>query len=130
MIDATLRDRAQTALAAVATPEQAAVDELLELRAALGGQLDAELVNGVAPARFTPSDARALRDAHERLELRRRRARTRSRRRSREERASREQRVAARAPRAPRSSCPLIGAPEIARGRPRARSPTRWRSLA
>jgi anion-transporting ArsA/GET3 family ATPase len=59
-IAATLRDRRVTAFAAVATPEQAAVDELLELRAALGGELDAALANAVGPARFSPSDAAAL----------------------------------------------------------------------
>jgi anion-transporting ArsA/GET3 family ATPase len=69
IIDATLRDRRQTAMAAVATPEQAAVDELLELRRALGGELDAVLANGIAPQRFTAGDAVALRTAHERLEL-------------------------------------------------------------
>jgi anion-transporting ArsA/GET3 family ATPase len=69
IIAETLRDRAMTAMAAVATPEQAALDELLVLRAALGGQLDAELVNGVAPARFSAHDARALRDAHNDLKL-------------------------------------------------------------
>jgi len=69
IIAETLRDRAMTAMAAVATPEQAAIDELLVLRAALGGQLDAELVNGVAPARFGADDARVLRDAHDRPEL-------------------------------------------------------------
>ena len=59
-IATTLRDRSLTAFAAVATPEQAAVDELLELRTALGGELDAALANAVAPARFSPSDAAAL----------------------------------------------------------------------
>jgi anion-transporting ArsA/GET3 family ATPase len=63
-IAATLRDRSVTALVAVATPEQAAVDELLELRAALGGELDAVLANGVAPARFSATDAAALHRAH------------------------------------------------------------------
>jgi anion-transporting ArsA/GET3 family ATPase len=67
-IAVTLRDRSVTALVAVATPEQAAVDELLELRAALG-QLDAVLANAVAPARFSDGDATALREAHARPEL-------------------------------------------------------------
>jgi anion-transporting ArsA/GET3 family ATPase len=66
IIAETLRDRSVTAMAGVATPEQAALDELLLLRSALGGWLDAELVNGVAPARFSTDDARVLRDAHER----------------------------------------------------------------
>jgi anion-transporting ArsA/GET3 family ATPase len=63
-IAATLRDRKLTALAAVATPERAAVEELIGLRDALGGSLDAELLNGVAAARFTDADVAALRDAH------------------------------------------------------------------
>jgi anion-transporting ArsA/GET3 family ATPase len=67
-IAVTLRDRSVTALVAVATPERAAVDELLELRAALG-QLDAVLANAVAPARFSDGDATALREAHARPEL-------------------------------------------------------------
>jgi anion-transporting ArsA/GET3 family ATPase len=67
-IAVTLRDRSVTALVAVATPEQAAVDELLELRAALG-QLDAVLANAVAPARFSAPDATALREAHARAGL-------------------------------------------------------------
>ncbi len=62
-IAATLRDRKLTALVAVATPERAAVDELVGLRAALGGELDAELANAVAPARFSMQDAEALRTA-------------------------------------------------------------------
>jgi anion-transporting ArsA/GET3 family ATPase len=68
-IAVTLRDRGLTALVAVATPEQAAVDELLQLRAALGGELDALLVNAVAAARFSPADAEALRGAHSRSGL-------------------------------------------------------------
>jgi anion-transporting ArsA/GET3 family ATPase len=65
-IAVTLRDRGLTALVAVATPEQAAVDELLVLRAALGGELDALFVNGVAADRFSAADAAALRGAHAR----------------------------------------------------------------
>jgi anion-transporting ArsA/GET3 family ATPase len=61
-IAATLRDRSLTALAAVATPERAAVDELIGMRTTLGS-LDAELVNGVATARFSPADAASLREA-------------------------------------------------------------------
>src|ERR1700690_332871 len=57
----TLRDRGLTALVAVATPERAAVEELIGLRDALGGELDAELVNGVAAARFSDGDAETLR---------------------------------------------------------------------
>jgi anion-transporting ArsA/GET3 family ATPase len=67
-IAATLRDRSLTALAAVATPERAAVDELIGMRATLGS-LDAELVNSVAPARFSPADAASLREAHARPQL-------------------------------------------------------------
>ena len=67
-IAVTLRDRSMTALVAVATPEQAAVDELLELRTALG-RLDAVLANAVAPARFSATDATALREAHARAGL-------------------------------------------------------------
>jgi anion-transporting ArsA/GET3 family ATPase len=65
----TLRDRSLTALAAVATAERAAVDELLGLRTALGGELDAVLVNAVAAARFSESDGEALRRAHARPRL-------------------------------------------------------------
>lgn len=62
-IAATLRDRNLTALVAVATPELAAVDELVGLRAALGGSLDAELFNGAAAERFSAQDAATLRAA-------------------------------------------------------------------
>jgi anion-transporting ArsA/GET3 family ATPase len=65
-IAATLRDRSLTALVAVATPERAAVEELIGLRDALGGELDAELVNGVAASRFSDGDAETLREAHAR----------------------------------------------------------------
>jgi anion-transporting ArsA/GET3 family ATPase len=68
-IAATLRDRSLTALVAVATPERAAVDELIELRAALGGSLDAELVNAVVANRFSATDASALRDAQAQAQL-------------------------------------------------------------
>jgi anion-transporting ArsA/GET3 family ATPase len=71
IIAATLDDRRQTAMAAVATPEQAAVDELLELRRRLGGRLGAVLVNAVAPTRFSEHDARLLRAAYERVMPRR-----------------------------------------------------------
>lgn len=62
----TLRDRSQTAMAAVAIPEQAAVDELIDLRERLQGRLDAVLVNAVAPVRFSAADASLLREARER----------------------------------------------------------------
>jgi anion-transporting ArsA/GET3 family ATPase len=65
IIAETLRDRRQTAMAAVATPEQAAVDELLELSAQLGGELDAVIANAVTPRRYSEDDARTLREAHE-----------------------------------------------------------------
>jgi anion-transporting ArsA/GET3 family ATPase len=65
LIAATLADRELTARIAVATPERAAVDELLELQAALGGTLDAVLANAVAPARFTAQDGARLREVHE-----------------------------------------------------------------
>lgn len=63
LIAQTLRDRQQTALAGVATPDRAAVDELLDLRAELADGLDAVLVNAVMPQRFDARDATALRDA-------------------------------------------------------------------
>lgn len=59
-IAATLADRSVTALAAVATPEQAAIDELLHLRAQLGGELDATIVNAAAAERFSGSDTAVL----------------------------------------------------------------------
>ena len=62
-IAATLSDRAVTALVGVATPERAAIDELIGLRAALGGSLDAELVNAVTAERFTAADVAELRAA-------------------------------------------------------------------
>jgi anion-transporting ArsA/GET3 family ATPase len=68
IIATTLRDRSQTAMAVVATPEQAAVDELLDLREQLGGELDAVLANAVAPDRYAPDDAAALRAARARLD--------------------------------------------------------------
>ena len=68
-IAATLRDRKLTALAAVATPERAAVDELIGLRRSLGGSLDAELANGLATVRFGADDGAALREAQTRPAL-------------------------------------------------------------
>jgi anion-transporting ArsA/GET3 family ATPase len=70
IIATTLRDRHQTAMAVVATPEQAAVDELLGLREELGGELDAVVANAVAPARFEIPDGTALRAARDRLDAR------------------------------------------------------------
>ena len=64
LIAATLRDRSVTALVGVTTAHQAAVDELLEVRAALG-ELDAVFVNAVAADRFSAADAAALRSAGE-----------------------------------------------------------------
>ena len=60
----TLADRDQTALAAIATPESAAVEELLELRDSLTRRLDAVIANAVIPERFSAADALALRGAH------------------------------------------------------------------
>ncbi|MGA3361647.1 MAG: ArsA-related P-loop ATPase [Solirubrobacteraceae bacterium] len=67
-IEATLRDRTLTALVAIATPERAAVDELIGLRRGLGGSLDAELVNAVATVRFSSDDATLLREAQARTQ--------------------------------------------------------------
>ena len=66
LIANTLSDRRQTALAAVATADRAAVDELLDLREQLSEGLDAVLVNAVMPQRFDARDATALRDALDR----------------------------------------------------------------
>jgi anion-transporting ArsA/GET3 family ATPase len=60
----TLADRELTALAAVATPESAAVEELLQLRSQLAGRLDAVVANAVVADRFSGADALALRGAH------------------------------------------------------------------
>jgi anion-transporting ArsA/GET3 family ATPase len=68
-IAATLGDREQTALAAVATPESAAVEELLQLRSALAGRLDAVIANAVVAERFSAADALALRGARMRAPL-------------------------------------------------------------
>ncbi len=64
-----LADPGQTALAAVATPESAAVEELLSLRATLDGRLDAVLANAVLTERFSAADALALRGAHAEAQL-------------------------------------------------------------
>jgi anion-transporting ArsA/GET3 family ATPase len=68
-IAATLDDRELTALAAVATPESAAVEELLELRSRLPQPLDAVIANAVVPERFSAADALALRGARMRAPL-------------------------------------------------------------
>lgn len=66
-ISAMLLDPSRTAMLAVATPNDAAVSELLDMRSALGRELgrelDAVLVNAMPPDRFKPSDAVALREA-------------------------------------------------------------------
>jgi anion-transporting ArsA/GET3 family ATPase len=66
-ISAMLLDPARTAMLAVATPDDAAVSELLEMRSALahelGRELDAVIVNAMPPDRFGSSDAVALREA-------------------------------------------------------------------
>jgi len=69
LIAETLDDRELTALAAVATPESAAVEELLELRAALPQALDAVIANAVVAERFSAADALALRGARMRAPL-------------------------------------------------------------
>jgi hypothetical protein len=53
----------------VATPESAAVEELLALRQTLDGRLDAVLANAVVAARFSAADALALRGAQARAQL-------------------------------------------------------------
>ena len=68
-IAATLADRGLTALAAVATPEIAAVEELLAMRRTLDGRLDAVLANAVVATRFSAADALALRGAQVRPAL-------------------------------------------------------------
>jgi anion-transporting ArsA/GET3 family ATPase len=66
-ISAMLLDPARTAMLAVATPHDAAVSELLEMRSALAGELgrelDAVLVNAMPANRFASGDAVALRGA-------------------------------------------------------------------
>jgi anion-transporting ArsA/GET3 family ATPase len=63
LIAQTLRDRGQTALAAVATPDRAAVDELLDLLRELPDGLDAVLANAVMAQRFSGGDEAALESA-------------------------------------------------------------------
>ena len=64
IIHATLSDPEVTAIVAVARAEELAVTETLALQDALRASLDAELdaivVNALAPDRFTPADARRL----------------------------------------------------------------------
>jgi anion-transporting ArsA/GET3 family ATPase len=64
IIHATLSDTEVTAIVAVARAEELAVTETLALQDALRDSLDAELdavvVNALAPDRFTPADARRL----------------------------------------------------------------------
>jgi anion-transporting ArsA/GET3 family ATPase len=66
-IDATLRDPAQTAVVAVALPEEMPVTETLALRRrlrdALGLELGAKVVNACLPERIGPRQARTLADA-------------------------------------------------------------------
>jgi anion-transporting ArsA/GET3 family ATPase len=63
-IDEMLRDPAAVGVVAVATPEQLAVTETLELRTALADRLglgiDGLVVNRVFPSRFSAADRRAL----------------------------------------------------------------------
>jgi len=63
-IERMLRDPDQTGVVIVATPEQMAVTETLELRAALSEalavDLDAVVVNRAFPTRFSSAEARAL----------------------------------------------------------------------
>ncbi|HLW95729.1 MAG TPA: ArsA-related P-loop ATPase [Solirubrobacteraceae bacterium] len=69
MIAETLEDRSQTAVLAVATAEPAAVDEALELRAALDGRLGAVLVNALGAERYSGEDRIALEQALARPDL-------------------------------------------------------------
>jgi anion-transporting ArsA/GET3 family ATPase len=66
-IDRMLRDRRSTGVIAVATPEQMAVSETLDLRRIVAESLDIALdgvvVNRVLPARFSAADARTLASA-------------------------------------------------------------------
>jgi len=71
-IDATLRDPAQTAVVAVALPEEMPVTETLALRRrlrdALGLELAAVVVNACLPERIGPRQARTLADALDRAD--------------------------------------------------------------
>jgi anion-transporting ArsA/GET3 family ATPase len=67
MIDAMLSDPAQTAVVAVASPEETPVNETLALQQALphavGLELGLIVANGVLPDRFDTAEAGALQDA-------------------------------------------------------------------
>jgi len=69
-IDATLRDPAQTAVVAVALPEELSVTETISLRArlwdALGHEPVAVVVNACLPERLGPRQARTVEEALER----------------------------------------------------------------
>jgi anion-transporting ArsA/GET3 family ATPase len=69
----TLHDAAQTGIVAVATPDDAAVSELLQTRYSLTRELsldlDAVIVNAMPPTRFEDEDGAALRQALERESL-------------------------------------------------------------
>ena len=93
----------------VATPDRAAVDELLDLRAELADGLDAVLVNAVMRQRFDAQDATALRGALDRRGDRRAPLAHRARRGSRARASS------ARSSRASRHAVelPLLLEPEI-----------------
>jgi anion-transporting ArsA/GET3 family ATPase len=69
MIAATLEDPTQTAVLAVATAEPAAVDEALELRAALNGRLGAVRDNAHGPERYSSEDRASLEQALARPDL-------------------------------------------------------------
>jgi len=71
-IDATLRDPAQTAVVAVALPEEMPVTETIALRAglraALGQEPAAVVVNACLPQRLGPRQAKTVEEALERAE--------------------------------------------------------------
>jgi anion-transporting ArsA/GET3 family ATPase len=69
-IDGFLRDRASTALLGVATPEEMPVNETIELEARLSDNrlsLDAVVLNGLYPERFTSEDAERMRALDDRV---------------------------------------------------------------
>ena len=69
-IDKFLHDRARTALLGVALPEEMPVNETLDLEARLtdsGLRLEAVLVNGVYPNRFSTEDARRIAELNGRV---------------------------------------------------------------
>jgi anion-transporting ArsA/GET3 family ATPase len=67
LIDEFLRDPARTGVVVVALPEEMPVNETLDLERRLGEELgmeiDAALVNGLYPERFTGAEAERLREA-------------------------------------------------------------------